>query len=92
MEPRIIETEEQYQRHLREVERLAAHDPDPASLEGGRLEMLAELVEDYEKARFKFRKPGPVEAILFRIEEQGLRQKDIVENRSDRTGGKRSRE
>lgn len=84
MEPRIIKTEEQYRRYLGEVERLAAQDPDPASGDGGRLELLAKLVEDYEKARFKFRKPGPVEAILFRMEEQGLRQKDIA----DILGGK----
>lgn len=79
METRIIKTEEQYRRYLGEVERLAAQDPDPDSGDGGRLELLAKLVEDYEKARFKFRKPGPVEAILFRMEEQGLRQKDIAE-------------
>ena len=79
MEPRVIKTEEQYRRYLSEVERLAAQDPDPASGKGGRLELLAKLVEDYEKARFRFRKPGPVEAILFRMQEQGLRQKDIAE-------------
>ena len=79
MEPRIIKTEEQYELALGEVERLAAQDPDPGSTEGGRLELLAKLVEDYEKGRFKFRKPAPVEAILFRMEEQGLRQKDIAE-------------
>ena len=79
MEPRVIKTEEQYRRYLSEVERLAAQDPAPASGKGGRLELLAKLVEDYEKARFKFRKPGPVEAILFRMQEQGLRQKDIAE-------------
>lgn len=79
MEPRIIKTEDQYRRYLSEVERLAAQDPGADSREGGRLELLAKLVEDYEKARFKFRKPGPVEAILFRMEEEGLRQKDIAE-------------
>lgn len=79
MEPRIIKTDRQYRRCLGEVERLVAQDPDPASGSGARLELLAKLVEDYEKARFSFRKPGPVEAILFRMEEQGLRQKDIAE-------------
>jgi HTH-type transcriptional regulator/antitoxin HigA len=96
MEPRIVKTEEQYRRYLGEVERLAAQDPDPDSAAGSRLELLAKLVEDYEKARFKFRKPGSVEAILFRMEEQGLRQKDIAEilggkNRaSEVLSGKRS--
>lgn len=79
MEPRIIKTDDQYRRYLGEVERLAARDPEPDSSDGGRLELLAKLVEDYEKAHFKFRKPAAVEAILFRMEEQGLRQKDIAE-------------
>ena len=84
MEPRIIKTDDQYRRFLGEVERLAALDPELDSLDGGRLELLAKLVEDYEKARVKFRKPGAVEAILFRMEEQGLRQKDVA----DALGGK----
>ena len=96
MEPRIVKTQEQYLRYQSEVERLATRDPEPDSADGGRLELLAKLVEDYEKARFKFRKPGPVEAILFRMEEQGLRQKDIAgilggKNRaSEILSGKRS--
>ncbi len=57
---------------------LAARDPDLKSKDGGQLELLAKLIEDYEKERFKFRKPEPVEAIVFRMEQQGLRQKDIA--------------
>jgi HTH-type transcriptional regulator/antitoxin HigA len=79
LEPRIIKTDEQYRRFLSEVELLAAEDPDPESEAGARLELLAKLVEDYEKARFPFEKPDPIDAILFRMEEQGLRQKDIAE-------------
>lgn len=41
-------------------------------------ELLAKLIEDYEKERFKFHKPEPVEAIVFRMEQRGLRQKDIA--------------
>ncbi len=78
MEPRIIKTEDQYQHALAEVERLAAMDPDLKSKEGTRLELLAKLVEDYEKDRFKFAKADPIDAIVFRMEQQGLRQKDIA--------------
>lgn len=78
MEPRIIKTEKQYRAYLEEVARLAAADPSPGSTEGDRLELLAKLVEDYEKERFKFERPDPIEAILFRMEEQGLRQKDLA--------------
>lgn len=78
LEPRIIQTDEQLREFLAEVERFAAVDPDPESAQGLRLELLAKLVEDYEKARFAFAKPDPVDAILFRMEQQGLRQKDIA--------------
>ena len=84
MEARIIKNDEQYRAFLREVEHLAGEDPAPGSREGARLELLAKLVQDYEKDRFKFRKPDPVEAILFRMEQQGLRQKDLA----DLLGGK----
>ena len=57
MEPKIIKTEDQYRRYLSEVERLATEDPVPGTPEGDRLELLAKLVEDYEKERFKFDRP-----------------------------------
>lgn len=78
MEPRIIKSETEYRVFLAEVERLAAEDPVPGTPDGDRLELLAKLVEDYEKERFKFARPDPVEAILFRMQEQGLRQKDLA--------------
>ena len=78
IEPKIIKTKEQYQTYLAEVDRLAADDPAPGTPDGDRLELLAKLVEDYEKERFKFKRPDPVAAIRFRMEEQGLRQKDLA--------------
>lgn len=78
MELKIIKTEADYRSYLREVERLAVADPSPESSAGARLELLALLVEEYEKSRFKFEIPSPVEAIQFRMHEQGLRQADLV--------------
>lgn len=54
MDPRIIRTETQYRRFLAEVEELAARDRTPKSRLGVRLELLAKLVEEYEKERFAF--------------------------------------
>jgi len=79
MDIRIIKTDEHYQEALAEVARLAELDPALDSPEGARLELLAKLVEDYEKNRFTFGKPDPIDAIVFRMEEKGLRQKDIAE-------------
>jgi HTH-type transcriptional regulator/antitoxin HigA len=78
IEPKIIKTEAQYQAYLAEVDRLATDDPAPGTRDGDRLELLAKLVEDYEKERFKFKHPDPIAAIRFRMEEQGLRQKDLA--------------
>lgn len=54
IEPKIIKTEEQYRAYLAEVDRLAADDPAPGTADGDRLELLAKLIEDYERERFKF--------------------------------------
>ena len=78
MELRIIKTDEQHRRYVEEARRLAKRDPRPQSGDGARLELLAKLIDDYEKERFKFRKPDPIDAIIFRMEEQGLRQADIA--------------
>ena len=78
MDPRIIKTEQQHRDALAEVERLSADDLAIGTPEGDRLELLAKLVEDYEKQRFAFARPDPLSAIRFRMEEQGLRQKDLA--------------
>lgn len=81
---KVVKNDTQYRTYLAEIERLAASDPDPETLEGALLELLAKLVEDYEKLRYVFHRPDPVDAIRYRMEEQGLRQKDIA----DLLGGK----
>ena len=78
MEPRVIKTEAQYRACRAEVERLAADDARTGTVEGDRLELLAKLVEDYEMERFKFACPDPVDAIVFRMRERGLKQKDLA--------------
>jgi HTH-type transcriptional regulator/antitoxin HigA len=75
---RIIKTKAQHRAALAEIERLARLDPARESADGLRLELLAKLVEDYEAAKFVFAKPDPIDAILFRMKERGLRQKDLA--------------
>ena len=53
-------------------------DPKPGTPDGDRLEILALLIEDFEKRRFPMERPDPIEAIEFRMAELGLRQKDLV--------------
>jgi len=78
MEARIIRTPEEYKGSLAEVERLIALDPNPGTSEAELLDVLAMLVETYEKQQFPFETPDPLEAIRFRMEEQGLMQRDLI--------------
>jgi HTH-type transcriptional regulator / antitoxin HigA len=78
MEPRVIKSESQYREYLDEVDKLVDLDPEPDTPEGARLELLALLVEAYEKERFQIPLPSPIDAILFRMEQQGLKQKDLI--------------
>lgn len=78
MEPRILKTKAQHRQALAEVVRLATLDPPLSSPDGVKLELLAKLVEDYEKECFPFARPDALSAIRFRMEQRGLRQKDLA--------------
>lgn len=78
MEIGIIKSESQYRDYLKMADGLILVDPSIDSPEGRRLELLAKLIEDYEKEHFPIALPDPIEAILFRMEQDGLRQKDIA--------------
>ena len=74
-ELRPIRTEGDYERALAEVERLWG--AKSGTTEGDRLDILATLIDAYETERFPMDTPDPVEAILFRMEQQGLTRKDL---------------
>ncbi len=78
MEPRMIKSESQYEETLAEVERLVALDPTPGTPDAERLELLAHLVRAYESTHYPIELPDPLEAIRFRMEQQGLKQRDLV--------------
>lgn len=70
-----IRTKADYRRALAEVERLwGAKAGTP---EGDRLDILATLIDAYEGEHYPIDPPDPVEAIKFRMEQQGLSRKDL---------------
>jgi HTH-type transcriptional regulator/antitoxin HigA len=71
-----IKTEADHENALREIERLWAADEDTA--DGDRLEILTTLVEAYEEAHFPMDMPDPIEAIKFRLEQQGEDKKVLI--------------
>lgn len=65
-----IRTEADYEEALAEVERLwGAKSGTP---EGDRLDVLATLIDVYEAKHCPMDPPDPVEAIRFRMEQQGM--------------------
>lgn len=78
METRVIQNKSQHEAALNKIDGLIALDPELGTPEGDRLELLALLIETYENEHFKFRRPGPIEAIKFRMEEQRLQQRDLI--------------
>jgi HTH-type transcriptional regulator / antitoxin HigA len=70
---RPIRNEKDYEAARKEVERLwGAKSGSP---EGDRLDVLATLIETYEDEPMD--PPDPIEAIKFRMEQQGLTRKDL---------------
>ena len=70
MEIKPIRTNTDYERALREIQRLWGAKEGTA--EGDRLDVLATLVDAYESKHFPIDPPDPIEAIRFRLEQQGL--------------------
>jgi HTH-type transcriptional regulator / antitoxin HigA len=71
-----IKTEADYETALKEIERLWGAKENTA--DGDRLEVLATLVEAYEEAHFPMDMPDPIEAIKFRLEQQGEDKKLLI--------------
>ena len=78
-----IRNEKDYERALAEVEVLwGAKAGTP---KGDRLDILATLIEAYETEHYPMDPPDPIEAIKFRMEQQGLSRKDLEEILGTRT-------
>ena len=72
---RPIRSDADYQAALETAARLM--DAEPGTTDSDRLEVLAALIEDYEEKHFPIDAPDPIEAIKFRMEQQGLRPVDL---------------
>jgi HTH-type transcriptional regulator/antitoxin HigA len=76
MIPKIIKTEQDYDTALARISDLM--DADPGTPEGDELDLLVTLVELYEKKTHPVGLPDPIEAIKFRMEQMGMKHKDLI--------------
>ena len=78
-----IKTRANYEAAVAEMKRLwGAKSGTP---DGDRLDILATLVDRYEAQHFPMDPPDPIEAIKFRMEQQGLTRRDLEDILGTRT-------
>ena len=71
-----IKTERDYQKALKEIEKL--WDAKPNTPKGDRLDVLVTLVEAYEHKHCRIDPSDPIEAIKFRMEQLELKPSDLA--------------
>jgi HTH-type transcriptional regulator/antitoxin HigA len=76
MNIKILKNEAEYEAALVRMDALM--DAATGSPEEEELELLAVLVEKYEEEHYPIEYPDPVEAIKFRMEQEGLEPKDMI--------------
>jgi HTH-type transcriptional regulator/antitoxin HigA len=72
-----IRNEKDYQKALNRLELI--FDAKKGTVKGDELEILSILIDQYENENFPIGMPDPIEAIKFRMEQMGMKQKDLVE-------------
>ena len=72
-----IRNEKDYQKALDRLEEI--FDAKKETEKGDELEILSILIDRYENENFPIGLPDPIEAIKFRMEQMGMKQKDLAE-------------
>lgn len=70
---RVIRTRDDYDVLRGELDRILDHDPPKGSPERGRLDVLLGLLANYEARELPPPHVDPVDAILFRMDQLGLK-------------------
>ena len=72
-----IRNEKDYQKSLERLDEV--FDSKKGTEQGDELEILSILIDRYENENFPIGMPDPIEAIKFRMEQLGMKQKDLAE-------------
>lgn len=78
MKIKPIRTEADYDAALRAIEKYFDRPPRKRTPEADRFDVLATLIEAYERKRWPIDPPAPVDAILYRMETAGYTQADLA--------------
>ncbi len=78
MEMKIIRTKKQYESALAWVDNMLNRKVSTTSPDGEKLQVVLLLIRHYEDEHFQIPQPDPIDVIKLRMEELGLRNKDLV--------------
>ena len=94
--PRVINSRQEHERLLAEVEKLMDQGERRSAEEDAALDLMVRLIKDYEEEHHSLPDPSPHEMLAYLMEKRGLKQVDLVpifNSRgyvSDVTNGKRA--
>ena len=78
MKLKIIKSKKQYQEYLDWVDKMFDKKVKPNTPEGEKLEIVLLLIKQYEDANYPIPVPDPIDAIKLKMQEMGLKNKDLV--------------
>lgn len=76
MDIKLIKTEDDYKKTLERIEEI--FDAPIGTIESDEADILALLIDEYEKKNYPIDAPDPIEAIKIRMEEMDLKQVDLI--------------
>jgi HTH-type transcriptional regulator/antitoxin HigA len=74
---RPLHSEADYDAALQQIERYFEGEPKPGTPEADRFDLLALIIEDYERKRWPIEPPDTIDAIRYRMETGGFTQADL---------------
>ena len=78
MDIRIIKTEEQYEQYISWTDMMFDKKVKFNTPQGEKLQVVLLLIKQYEDANYPIPFPDPIDAIKMKMEENGLKNKDLV--------------
>ena len=83
MKFKILKTETDYEKALNRIGII--FDAKPNTPKGDEFELLSLLIDNYEEEHYPIDLPHPIEAIKFRMDQMGLKQKDLIDCFGDKS-------
>jgi HTH-type transcriptional regulator/antitoxin HigA len=75
---RPIRNEDNYTWALAEIEQYFNSEPEPGTPDGDRFDLLALVIEDYERKHWAIEPADAPDVVAARIEDTGMKRKDLI--------------